>query len=133
MSIQNTRPVYAVGLIERYDHALLIALPSPGADNERRWVFPRGRVEEGESPESAMRRIASDHHGIEIEVVVGQPPVVEVVEGRQVELRYMFCGIEHGEPGPGPYDEVRFCLRLQLLEYDFEPATKSVVHWLLES
>lgn len=133
MAIQETRPSYAVGLIERYDHALLIALPSPGEDDKRLWVFPRGRIEEGESPESAMRRIAQHHHDVEVEVVVGQPPVVEIIEGKEVELRYMFCGILTGEPAAGPYEEVRWAPKQQLREYDFDPASVPVVEWLLES
>jgi len=133
MSIEKTRPSFAVGLIERYDHALLIALPSPGEDGRRLWVFPRGRIEPGESPEVAMRRIAQDHLEVEIEVVIGQPPIIEILDGNEVELRYMFCGILTGEPFAGPYDEVRWAPKQQLREYDFDAASSPVVEWLLET
>jgi len=131
MSNKGTRCTLAAGLIERVDHALLIALPSAEKNGQRRWIFPRGPVEPGESPEAAMRRLAKDHLGIEIEVVVGQPPVVAIVVGKEVELRYMFCGVITGEPQPGPYAEVRWTPKQQLMEYDFDSASKPVVAWLL--
>jgi 8-oxo-dGTP diphosphatase len=133
MPNEQTRPSFAVGLIERYDHALLIALPAPSDDDKRLWVFPRGRIEPGESPEVAMRRIAQDHLEIEVEVVVGQPPIIETIDGEEVELRYMFCGILTGDPFAGPYKEIRWAPKQQLREYDFDSASIPVVEWILET
>src|SRR3989304_5193572 len=105
------RPRVAVGIIERHDNHVLIVLPSSPDDPTRLWQFPRGLANADESPEQAMRRIADEQLGIGVEIVVGQPPVTAMLDGREVEMRYFFSGIADGEPCPGPYAEIRWVTR----------------------
>ena len=130
---QPSRPQYAAALIERFDNRILIAKLAAADEEERvqrRWVFPRGLVLEGESPEAAMRRIARTQLGVKVEIVVGQPPILASIDADEVEVRYFFCGIISGEPKPGPYAEVHFTTRKHLAEYDFDPAAAPVADWL---
>lgn len=127
------RPRVAVGIIERHDNHVLIVLPSTPDDQTRLWQFPRGFAGGDESPEQAMRRIADEQLGIHIEIVVGQPPVTASLDGREVEMRYFFCGVADGEPRPGPYAEIRWVTRGHLREYEFDAPSKPVVEFLLES
>jgi len=127
------RPRVAVGIIERHDNHVLIVLPSSPDDQSRLWQFPRGFACADESPEQAMRRIAFEQLGIDVEIVVGQPPVTAMLDGREVEMRYFFCGVTDGEPSPGPYVEIRWVTRGHLREYEFDDPSKPVVEWLLES
>ncbi len=138
------RELYAAGVIERHGHHVLIvtgyvAPPSVGEGTtparegpERWWMFPRGPAHQDESPEAAMRRIARSDLGVQVEVFVGQPPVVQRIDGREVEVRYLFCGLVNGEPRPGVYADVRWVPRGQLREYDFDAASAQVVEWLLK-
>ena len=126
-------PIYAAGIIERVDNDLLIALPPSEPDAARLWVFPRGRARDDESPEAAMRRIAQEQLGLTVEVVVGQPPVREAIDGATVEIRYFFCGIIEGVPATGAYAELRWISRAHLREYEFDAASRKVVDWLIEN
>ena len=83
--------------------------------------------------EAAMRRIAREQLGIEVEIVVGQPPIVAALQDAEVELRYFFCGVIEGDADRGEYAELRWVPRGQLREYDFDDVSRPVVEWLLES
>ena len=102
MPRRTQRRIYAAGIIERNDNHILIALPSEEAASSRLWQFPRGAVEEGESPEAAMRRVAKNKLGVAVEIAVGQPPLMHTIDGGEAELRYFFCGVTAGETEPGP-------------------------------
>lgn len=142
MPIRRKHPIYAAGIIERTDNHILIVLPKGGASREnsddvgsdasasRLWQFPRGLVQEKESPEAAMRRIIDEQFGLDVEVVVGQPPLRHELEGKDAELRYFFCGCAVAEPTRGDYEEVRWVPKTHLLEYDFEPASSEVAKWV---
>ena len=131
--MRRRRPLYAVGIIERPDHHVLIALASGREEQGRLWQFPRGPAEPNESVEAAMRRVARQEFGIEVEIVVGQPPLVEEIDGKAVELRYFFCDLTTGVPQAGGYEEIRWVSKAHLREYDFDQASAPVVQWLLES
>jgi 8-oxo-dGTP diphosphatase len=133
MSLMRIRPTYAAAILERHDNHLLIALRKSIDPERRLWQFPRGRVEEGESPERAMRRIARDTLGVKIEIVIGQPPFLARVEGREVEVRFFICGILDDEVSLGPYEEIRWISKHHLQEYEFDDISTPVVEWLLES
>lgn len=130
------RKIFSVGLIERHDNHFLIALPLPDKQIESRpprWTFPHGAVEPGESPEAAMRRVAKTNLGMHVEIVVGQPPVRDELDGREVELRYFFCGLITEEPTTNCYAETRWVLKGQLRDYEFADWSQWVADWLLES
>ena len=127
------RPQLAAAIIERHDNHVLIALPESQAEGSRWWRFPRGPVRDGEPAEVAMRRIAKEQLGLEIEIVVGQPPIIAPLQDAEVELRYFFCGVIQGEEEPGEYAELRWVPRGQLREYEFDDASRPVVEWILES
>ena len=128
----HQRPIYSACILERSDNHLLIAKITQDAGNEAAWRFPRGPAEASESPEAAMRRIAKHDLGVEVDMTVGQPPLIMEIDGQQVELRYFFCTLAVGEPNAQENAECRWVLRGQLLEYDFDPQSQPVVDWLLE-
>lgn len=79
-----------------------------------------------------MRRIATEQLDLTIEIVVGQPPLQETIDGKEVELRYFFCGVITGEQSTGVYEEVRWISKSHLREYDFSAELAPVIEWLLE-
>lgn len=127
---QRKRPIYAAGLIERFDNCLLIVLPQSPSEADRLWRFPRDLVASDESPEAGMRRIAHEQLGVNVEVVVGQPPIFARIDDRDVELRFFFCGILSGRVDNGPYKEVRWVTRPHLREYEFDEPSRPVAEWL---
>ena len=80
-----------------------------------------------------MRRVARRRLGIEVEVILGQPPLVEIVDDQPIELRYFFCGLSADAPQRGAYADIRWIPKAHLCEYDFDPPSESVARWLLDS
>jgi hypothetical protein len=128
---QTDRQTYAIGVIEQHDDHFLIATFRDRNDVSRLWQFPRGIVKSGESPEAAMRRVAKENLAVTIEIVLGQPPLLAEVEGKQAELRCLFCSLSSGTPTSGPYAEIQWIPKAHLREYDFDAPSKLVVDWLL--
>ncbi len=126
------KPIYAVGIIEKSDNEFLVVRREQPPRVSRIWQFPRGPARPGESPEAAMRRMASEDVGLGVEVLIGQPPLVLTLDGQEVEVRYFFCGVIHGELRAGPYAEWRWVPKSQLPEYEYDECTRPVVQWLLE-
>jgi len=133
MAMTARRPLYVAAIIERFDNHMLIAQGERRGDGTSLWLFPRGRANPGESAEAAMRRVTLEQLGVEVEVVVGQPPLVEMIDGVAAELRYFFCGIIRGEPAAVDGHELRWVSKPHLREYEFDRPTQVVVNWLLES
>ena len=132
MSSQQNTPVYAAGVLERFDHHVLIALASHDEAQPRHWQFPRGLILPKETPETSMRRIMDQLLGVEVEIVIGQPPIEGSVNGERVLMRYFFCGLLSGEPAAGDFEEIRWVHRIHLSEYDFDEASQPVTQWLLD-
>lgn len=126
------RTVHVSGLVERHDNCMIIVRPAGVGGVREPWEFPRGPAKVGESPEAAMRRVVGEQLGIEVEIVTGQPPLIEMIDGQGVELRYFFCGVIRGEPHRGPYEELRWVLKGHLREYDFAPNARKVADWIME-
>lgn len=126
----NPKPIHVAALLEQVDDQYLIVRRAE-AEVPRRWQFPRGPAAAGESPEEAMRRTAREQLGVEVDIVIGQPPLAMELEGRSVELRYFFCALIGGTMENGPYAELRWIPVGQLREYEFDAASQPVVDWLL--
>jgi len=131
MATQHKYPTYVSGIIERYDYHILIALAETDKSDDRLWHFPRGILQANEAPEAAVRRIMKENLELDVEIVVGQPPLMETVNEEQVELRYFFCGVLSGEPSSNAYADIRWVHRIHLSEYDFDKASQPVATWLL--
>jgi len=94
------------------------------------WEFPAGRVQPGESPEAALRRIAESKLGVKLAIEIGQPPFVQQRSRQIITFRYFLCHITAGQARPIRYTEVRWVEPGQLCEYHFEPAARQVAEWL---
>jgi 8-oxo-dGTP pyrophosphatase MutT (NUDIX family) len=131
-SSRRCRPIVSVGLIERYDNAMLVVCAEREAEPPT-WRFPSGTAEPHESPEAAMRRFAREDLGIGVEIVVGQPPTIAVRAGTEIELRHFFCGLADGEVQCGRYARFRWVERGELADLRFDDLSAPIVEWLLGS
>ncbi|MBU0639567.1 MAG: NUDIX domain-containing protein [Planctomycetes bacterium] len=127
---QVKRWIEARALIQRAGRTYLIA--KPHTDETCPWEFPGGKVRSGEMPEAVLRRVCRTALGVELEVLIGQPPFEHRFGTHVVTYRYCLCGIRRGEPTAIGYAEIRWILVGQLREYVFDSPTQQVVDWLLE-
>ncbi|MGE0479862.1 MAG: NUDIX domain-containing protein [Phycisphaerae bacterium] len=119
----------ARALLERGRERLIVRTAGEAAT----WAFPGGRLMPRESPETALRRICREALGVEIELLLGQPPFEHQFGDHRVIYRYYECRVRAGEARPPPGGELRWVLTEQLREYDFDAAAHAVVSWLLHS
>lgn len=77
-----------------------------------------------------MRRVAREQLGFELEIVVGQPPLLEVIDGTEVEVRYFFCGVIRQRRAKPTYEETRWVSKAHLSEYEFSEPARPIVDWL---
>ncbi len=123
------------GIVERSDNHILISRVANDvqtSDGQSCWQFPRGLATHDESPEQSMRRFASEELGLVVEVVTGQPPLIEEIDGQRIEVRYFFCGVISGEVSETTENHLRWIPKTHLREYDFDVASGPVVKWMLE-
>ena len=59
---------YVVAAVIEKEGRILIAQRKIGSHLERKWEFPGGKVEEGETPEKALRRELHEEFGITAEI-----------------------------------------------------------------
>lgn len=124
--------VVSAGIIERFDNRLLVVRSSAAEAACGPWEFPHGRVQADESPEAAMRRIAQHDLGLRVEIVIGQPPLTQEVDGQSVQLRYFFCGVMSEEAPTERDGRIDWVLTKQLGDHDFAEWCKPLVAWLQE-
>jgi len=91
----------AAAVVWRGEHLLLTQRP-PGGALGLQWEFPGGKIEAGESPETAVVRELREELGVESRVI--ERLHVErhaYAHGLHVEITFLRCVLEPGELIPG--------------------------------
>ncbi len=126
-SNKQASQIAVAGIIERFDNSILIGLPKEGGDPL--WEFPCGLAKQGESPEAAIRRVMPECVGLDIEIHVGQPPLMGQHKGLEVEFRFFLCGVSGGDALAIEYEEVRWVDKAELSRHALSLPSKGVAEW----
>lgn len=110
-----------VGALIEHDGKLLLAQRACAA-LDRKWEFPGGKVEEGETHRAALEREILEELGAEI--VVGDKVGSTDFEagGVSYRLHVYRAAVVKGEPAAGEHHSVVWVLPEELLAYDLAPA-----------
>ena len=96
------------------------------------WEFPGGKVEEGESPECALRREIKEE--LDLDILVFDTMFITEYEypGKKVHIRFMRCSVRRGTPGPIPQEGQQYAWvkRNSLPEIDLLPADRPFADFL---
>ncbi len=123
--------ILTIGVIEGKKNEYLIVLSQAEPVATRTWSFVSGFANAGESPEASMRRVTVEKLGIVIDIEVGQPPLVETMDGESIEVRCFFCTIKSGRADARAYEEIRWIAKGHLREYSFDPLSQKIAEWVL--
>jgi len=114
------------GIIES-GNKILIARRKPGLHLAGYWEFPGGKIEEGESPESCLKRELSEELGIEVLVNEFFMESIYKYADKTILLKSYRCKIESGDIALIDHDKIEWVTTLEINKYKFAPADISFV------
>ena len=110
-------------ITRRFDHVHL-----PGL-----WEFPGGKVEAGESLESALKREIREELGVEISVRGEFFTTKHQYPAKVVDLHFFACDLNAGEPRAIEVADFRWVEPAELHSYPFPEADRKLVALLQAS
>jgi mutator protein MutT len=119
--------VDVVAAIIRRNGQILITQRPDNVHLARLWEFPGGKVEPGESLESALHREIREELGIEIRVQDEFFTVEHDYPTKSVRLHFFNCTILQGEVQQLEVADVRWVNREELATYPFPPADADLI------
>ncbi len=113
------------------DGKILIARRRKGDRLERKWEFPGGKLEPGETPEICLARELREEFGIEAEVMdyIGAS-VYEYAHGT-IDLRAYRVRHVSGQFSVNAHEEIAWVEKEDLLSYDLSPADVPIAKKLI--
>jgi 8-oxo-dGTP diphosphatase len=119
----------AIAVVEHQNQFLIGERP-PGVPLAGLWEFPGGKIEPGESPESAAARECLEETGVAVEALFRYPALVEEYEHGQVELHFIACR-PLVTPLRDPTPPFRWVARADLARYEFPRGNRRLLQLLL--
>jgi 8-oxo-dGTP pyrophosphatase MutT (NUDIX family) len=117
---QVTEPTHAGGVVIRLEAGVFRYLVITSRSNPDRWLFPKGHIDPGETPERAAEREVLEEAGVEAKIL----DVVGMVEwkkdDREVGVKFFLMHYVR-EKGRGEDRQQRWCVyeeALELLSFD---------------
>ena len=106
----------------------LAAQRAPGTSSALLWEFPGGKIEPGESAQSALQRELLEELAITVEVgeFVGRGEAM--VTGRRIVLDVFLATIARGIPRPLEHHALRWCSHDELLELEWAAPDVPILH-----
>jgi ADP-ribose pyrophosphatase len=96
------------------------------------WEFPGGKVEPGETDESALKRELNERVGVEVEVKLRMARRTHQYEGYSVDLTlYQACILPGQEPRPLRVADFRWAASGEFEKYPFPAADQATTDILL--
>jgi 8-oxo-dGTP diphosphatase len=126
------QPLVVVAAVIRDGGRVLACRRAPGKDAAGRWEFPGGKVEAGETPESALAREIAEELGTRIHVgALLDRTVTDRADGRAIDLACYACRLD----GPAPtastdHDALRWLPPDRLTELEWAEADLPAVRLL---
>lgn len=116
------RNVYVVAAIIKSEGKYLITKRLLGTNNGGKWEFPGGKIEDGESPETALIREIKEELDLEIGVIDIVSVFTHKKEKMNIVILFYDCYIIKGSPQKVACEDFRWVFIDNMVYYDFAPA-----------
>jgi A/G-specific adenine glycosylase len=124
--------VIGVGIIERKDDKILIALRPNDAMLGGLWEFPGGKQENEENIQQTIERELKEELGVEVKAYKELMSLKHTYSHFSITMHAWFCKLLSGDPKPKESQEVRWVKRNELEQYPFPKANKVLTEKLVE-
>lgn len=114
-------------IIERDEKFLIARRPDDGRHLGRKWEFPGGKVETGESETAALIRELREELDVAVEIVERLTPVEHRYPELSLRLIAFRCRLASGTPQAGAHEELRWIGIDEAANYDFPEADLPVL------
>ena len=116
-------------VIERSDRCFLIGQRRRGDTSPLKWEFPGGKVEPGETPESALARELKEELGVNLQkcLPIGRTVHKYAVSPEELEILFYAVEIAESEITPQAFEQTAWVLPKELGAYDFLAANAQLV------
>jgi A/G-specific adenine glycosylase len=116
--------VIGVGIIEREDGKLLIALRPEDAMLGGLWEFPGGKQEKGETIQQTIERELKEELGVVVHAYKEFMNLKHTYSHFSITMHAWFCELISGTPQAKSSQEIRWVNKSELEEYPFPKANK---------
>lgn len=127
------QPIIVTAAIIYNDSEFLIAQRKPGKNEELKWEFPGGKLEEGESPEQCLKREIKEELNLEIEV----SDIFDVVyyEYPQITILLLVykCKLIGGEIKLLDCNDYKWIAEEQISDFEFACADIQTVNKMMQN
>src|SRR3954468_14094944 len=114
--------LYVVGAVIIENGKILCAQRGPSKSLPFKWEFPGGKIEEGESPQEALRREINEEMRCEIEIGEQVEDTVYEYDFGVVHLKTFYCRLIAGEPILTEHVSIQWLYPNDLRSLDWAPA-----------
>ena len=122
--METPPPVPVVCAIIMRGGLIMLARRPPDKKLGGMWEFPGGKVEPGESAETALHRELQEELGCSVRITQTLTPFVHAYDWGSIELIPFICELtaESSEPHPHEHTALVWVERSQLKSYNLAPA-----------
>ncbi len=116
--------VVAAGIIRRQESVLLCQRPQNKPLEAGKWEFPGGKLEEGETPQQALRRELNEELGIDTQIGRLLDARIKSYAGKTILLLFYECSVTGGTLTAKEHSDIRFVPAKEVLTYDLADADR---------